>query len=192
MHLYLHVPFCSRRCSYCDFAIAVRREVPSARYADVVLEEWALWQDHPAWKESPGLDTIYFGGGTPSLLAPEALQRILVRLRADRDLAPGAEVTLEANPDDVTAERAAGWHALGVNRISLGAQSFDPRVLNWMHRTHRAEQVADAVRLIRGGRNSGPDLSTSSSRSLMSSSATGCPTSTRRWRWSLVTSRSMD
>ncbi len=114
-----------------------------------MLEEWARWQDHPAWEESPGLDTIYFGGGTPSLLAPTSLERILDRIRADRDLAPAAEVTLEANPDDVTAERAAAWHDLGVTRISLGAQSFDPRVLDWMHRTHRAAQVAEALRLIR-------------------------------------------
>ena len=149
MHLYLHVPFCARRCSYCDFAIAVRREVPSARYAETVLEEWARWQDDPAWEESPGLDTIYFGGGTPSLLSPSALERILGRLRADRTLSPAAEVTLEANPDDVTAERAAAWRDLGVSRISLGAQSFNPAVLDWMHRTHRAEQVHQAAQMIR-------------------------------------------
>jgi oxygen-independent coproporphyrinogen-3 oxidase len=149
MHLYLHVPFCARRCSYCDFAIAVRRDVPSARFAEAVLQEWSLLQDDPSWEASPTLDTIYFGGGTPSLLAPEALGEILGRIGADRKLAPDAEVTLEANPDDVSVERAEAWRSLGVNRVSLGAQSFDPRVLEWMHRTHRAEQVPEAVRLLR-------------------------------------------
>jgi oxygen-independent coproporphyrinogen III oxidase len=149
VHLYLHVPFCARRCSYCDFAIAVRREVPSARYAESVLREWEGWQAHPGWAGSPRLDTIYFGGGTPSLLAPEALARILGRITSDRALAPGAEVTLEANPDDVTPGRAAAWRSLGITRVSLGAQSFDPRVLEWMHRTHRAGQAAEAVTILR-------------------------------------------
>lgn len=149
MHLYLHVPFCARRCSYCDFAIAVRREVPSREYADAVLAEWRAWQVHPAWGASPALDTIYFGGGTPSHLEPAALSRILETLTRDRALAPGAEVTLEVNPDDVTAERARAWRAAGITRASLGVQSFDPTVLTWMHRTHRAEQVAPAVAALR-------------------------------------------
>ena len=149
MHLYLHVPFCARRCSYCDFAIAVRREVPSREYADAVIAEWRAWQAHPAWDRSPALDTIYFGGGTPSHLEPAALSRIIESLTADRSLATGAEVTLEVNPDDVTAERARAWHTAGVTRASLGVQSFDPAVLTWMHRTHRAEQVAPAVGALR-------------------------------------------
>ncbi len=149
MHLYLHVPFCARRCSYCDFAIAVRRAVPSARYAEAVLREWTTWQQHPAWLESPEVRTIYFGGGTPSRLDPAAIARILDAIRADRPVAPGAEVTLEANPDDVTPAAAAAWREAGVNRVSLGAQSFDPDVLEWMHRTHRAEQVPLAVKALR-------------------------------------------
>lgn len=150
MHLYLHVPFCARRCSYCDFAIAVRREVPSAEYADAVLAEWWAWQEHPAWSDSPNLDTIYFGGGTPSHLDPAALARIVEAVTADRTLAPRAEVTLEINPDDVTAARARAWRAAGITRASLGVQSFDSAVLKWMHRTHRAEQVLPAVEALRG------------------------------------------
>ena len=150
MHLYIHVPFCARRCSYCDFAIAVRRSVPSGAFADAVLGEWAAWQDHRSWKDAPTVETIYFGGGTPSRLEPSAVGRILERIAADRPVAVGAEVTLEANPDDVTPERAAAWQRAGINRVSLGAQSFDPGVLEWMHRTHRAEQVAPAVAALRG------------------------------------------
>lgn len=149
MHLYIHVPFCARRCSYCDFAIAVRREVPSASFAGLIAREWAEWQSHPAWNAAPALDTVYFGGGTPSRLDPVAIGAMLARFSGDRPLAAGAEVTLEANPDDVTPESASAWRTAGVNRISLGAQSFDPGVLQWMHRTHDREQIALAVRTLR-------------------------------------------
>ncbi len=151
MLVYLHVPFCARRCSYCDFAIAVRRETPSDAYADAVLAEWRLRQGHPGWAESPSVRSLYLGGGTPSRLAPEALERILVGLRGDRPLAPDAEVTLEANPDDVTPDRVDRWVAAGINRVSLGVQSFAPAVLAWMHRTHTTGQIGAAVRALRSG-----------------------------------------
>jgi oxygen-independent coproporphyrinogen-3 oxidase len=149
VHLYLRVPFCARRCSYCDFAIAVRRDVPSAAFTDAVLQEWAGWQRHEIWAESPGVGSVYFGGGTPSRLEPGAIGRILERIAADRPVAPDAEVTLEANPDDVTRDAASAWRAGGVTRVSLGAQSFDPAVLDWMHRTHSAEQIGTAVATLR-------------------------------------------
>ncbi len=149
MHLYLHVPFCRRRCSYCDFAIAVRRRVPAEVYVDTVLAEWDLWRDTPVWSSSSMLSTIYAGGGTPSLLDPAALERLIGHLVAQKPLAPDAEVTLEANPDDVTLPRARDWRALGVNRISLGAQSFAPAALQWMHRTHGADQIGSAVDIVR-------------------------------------------
>jgi oxygen-independent coproporphyrinogen-3 oxidase len=149
VHLYIHVPFCARRCSYCDFAIAVRRDVPSDRFADLILQEWTARRDEPA-STSSELDTVYFGGGTPSRLEPVALARLLRGFGADRPLAPDAEVTLEANPDDVTPDRAEAWHAAGINRVSLGVQSFDPGVLRWMHRTHRAGQAAEAMAVLRG------------------------------------------
>jgi oxygen-independent coproporphyrinogen III oxidase len=149
MHLYVHVPFCARRCSYCDFAIAVRRETPSDAFVAAVEREWATWLRHPAWEDAPALDTIYFGGGTPSRLDPGALARLLDAFRRHRTVASGAEVTLEANPDDVDGARAEAWRAAGINRISLGAQSFQPSVLQWMHRTHTAVQTAEAVALLR-------------------------------------------
>jgi oxygen-independent coproporphyrinogen III oxidase len=149
MHLYLHVPFCARRCSYCDFAIAVRRVVPSEAYRQAVLQEWAWWQHEPVWEHSAVLDTVYFGGGTPSRLDPDSIADLMAGLSRDRQLAASAEITLEANPDDVTPAAAKAWRAAGVNRVSLGVQSFNPTVLQWMHRTHRACQVPHAVEAIR-------------------------------------------
>jgi len=149
VHLYIHVPFCARRCSYCDFAIAVRRVVPSQAFEDAILREWTGWQQHPAWQESPALETIYFGGGTPSRLGTAQLAALLHRFRQDRMVDPDAEITLEANPDDVTPSAAAAWLAAGVNRVSLGAQSFSRPALDWMHRTHTEAQIPAAVRTLR-------------------------------------------
>ena len=160
MHLYVHVPFCARRCSYCDFAIAVRRDVPSRRYVDAVLAEWRGWQAHPAWGESPSLATIYLGGGTPSHLDAQELSRLIATLGTDRQVDPDAEVTLEANPEDVSPANAAAWIAAGVNRISLGVQSFDDAVLKWMHRTHDGAAIPAAMSTLRsaGFRNVSVDL----------------------------------
>jgi oxygen-independent coproporphyrinogen-3 oxidase len=151
VHLYVHVPFCARRCSYCDFAIAVRREVPTQAFVSAITVEWSERLSEPAWNDSPGLDTIYFGGGTPSRLFPGGIAELLARFGADRTVAPGAEITLEANPEDVSPSAAAAWRAAGVNRISLGAQSFSRGVLEWMHRTHDAARVGHAVRTLRAG-----------------------------------------
>lgn len=148
MHIYIHVPFCARRCSYCDFAIAVRREIPHQQFVDAIASEWRSRAGER--DESAATDTLYFGGGTPSRLASASLRDLIVVLTAELPLAQDAEVTLETNPDDVTEERAHAWVASGVNRISLGVQSHDPAVLEWMHRTHRAEQVPVAVRTLRG------------------------------------------
>lgn len=150
MHLYLHVPFCARRCSYCDFAIAVRSRVPSARYVDQILREWCGARDQSPWAGMDRLTTLYLGGGTPSSLDPVELARLIIGLVRDKPLAPDAEVTLEANPEDVTPEKARSWRQAGINRVSLGVQSFNPVVLTWMHRTHTAEQVPLAVEAIRG------------------------------------------
>ncbi len=149
MHLYLHVPFCGRRCSYCDFAIAVRSRTPGAEFVAAVRAEWQRRRDHPLLASATALETIYFGGGTPSRLDADSLAALVELVAADIPLAVDAEITLEANPDDVTPERAARWHAAGINRVSLGVQSHDPQVLEWMHRTHRAEQVPVAVTAIR-------------------------------------------
>jgi oxygen-independent coproporphyrinogen-3 oxidase len=146
-HVYVHVPFCARRCSYCDFSIAVRRDVDAPAFAADVARELAIrFDDAGPWTA----DTLYLGGGTPSRLGGDGLARLIDALRARIDLAPGAEVTIEANPDDATAGAAAAWRAAGVNRLSLGAQSFDAAVLAWMHRTHDARAIGTAVDAARG------------------------------------------
>jgi oxygen-independent coproporphyrinogen III oxidase len=149
MHVYVHVPFCARRCTYCDFAIAVRRRVPAEEWAGLVLDELALQAGAGRWDGGAPLATVYFGGGTPSLVGPAAVARVLDRLGRDPGLRPDAEVTLEANPEDVTRERAEAWLAAGVNRVSLGVQSFEPAVLEWMHRVHDADAPARAMEALR-------------------------------------------
>jgi oxygen-independent coproporphyrinogen III oxidase len=151
MHLYVHVPFCARRCSYCDFAIAVRREVPSRAYVDAVLAEWRGWQDDGALEGVRSLRTVYFGGGTPSKLAAGEVARLLDGIRALRPIEPDAEITLEANPEDVSPSAVVAWRGAGVNRVSLGVQSFQPAVLAWMHRTHDLAAVHRAVATLREG-----------------------------------------
>jgi len=141
-HVYVHVPFCRRRCTYCDFAIAVRRTVPVGEFIDSLGREIELrYPDEPP----RDIDTLYFGGGTPSLLGGDGVARLLDRLREHFRFDDRAEVTLEANPDDVSVETAAAWRTAGINRLSIGAQSFDERVLAWMHRTHSAHQIERAV-----------------------------------------------
>src|SRR3990170_440963 len=149
MHVYIHVPFCARRCSYCDFAIAVRRVTPDADFVAAIRSEWALRRAHHAWSASPSVETLYFGGGTPSRLAPSSLAELVQLVARDRGLVADAEVTLEVNPDDVTPEGAVAWKCAGVTRISLGVQSHEAAVLEWMHRTHRTGQVAPAVDTLR-------------------------------------------
>jgi oxygen-independent coproporphyrinogen-3 oxidase len=95
------------------------------------------------------VETVYFGGGTPSRLDPGAIRRILDGVRLARPVDTVAEITLEANPDDVTPDRAVAWREAGINRVSLGVQSFDPGVLAWMHRTHSADQAVAAVDVLR-------------------------------------------
>ena len=145
-HLYIHVPFCARRCSYCDFSIAVRRTTPVDEYLDALSRELGA-TDTRGWS----LDTLYLGGGTPSTLGGEGIARLLDMVRERARLDAGAEVTVETNPDDVTPATIEAWRRAGVNRVSLGSQSFEPAVLEWMHRSHDAAQIERAVRTLREG-----------------------------------------
>lgn len=147
-HLYLHVPFCTRRCSYCDFAIAVRRAVPWREYADAVRLECA--RRAVASRCAP-LRTVYLGGGTPSRLGPDGVAAVLDTLREQVFWRSDAEVTLEANPEDITADAVRAWASAGVNRLSIGVQTFDPSVLAWMHRVHTADDARRAVHEARAG-----------------------------------------
>lgn len=147
-HVYVHVPFCARRCSYCDFAIAVRKVTPVRPFLDALEGELAI-RIGGGVAPTP-LDTLYFGGGTPSRLGGEGIARAIEIVRRHFTLAAGAEVTIEANPEDIADDVARRWVAAGVNRISLGVQSFDPGVLAWMHRTHDVAAVHRAVAILQG------------------------------------------
>jgi oxygen-independent coproporphyrinogen-3 oxidase len=156
-HVYLHVPFCARRCSYCDFSIAVRRAVPVDEYLAALERELSTrYGTEPATE----VDTIYLGGGTPSRLGGRGVARAIALIERHFALARGGELTIEANPEDVDAGAVAGWADAGVNRLSLGSQSFDERVLAWMHRTHDAAQIERAATTARAGgiRNLSLDL----------------------------------
>lgn len=146
MHLYLHVPFCARRCSYCDFSIAVRPRTPIDEFNAALDRELTL---KVRGRDIGQLDTIYFGGGTPSRLGGAGIATALGLVRNAAAVSPDAEITIEANPDDVRAVTVARWVAAGVNRVSLGAQSFDDAVLRWMHRTHDARAIPRAVQILR-------------------------------------------
>ncbi len=147
-HLYIHVPFCARRCSYCDFSIAVRREVPVEEFTRALLGELDL-RFPGSTPERWTVDTLYLGGGTPSRLGAGGIASLMEALRRRLRLADDAEVTIEANPDDVSFGAARAWREAGINRLSLGAQSFDPNALAWMHRTHTSEQVVTAFDAVR-------------------------------------------
>lgn len=147
-HVYVHVPFCARRCTYCDFAIAVRRQVPWRAFADAIGAELRIRGVGP---DGLALRTLYLGGGTPSLLGPSGVEALFGVLRAQLSLEADAEVTLEANPEDVTADAVAAWRRAGVNRVSLGVQSFDDGVLAWMHRVHDAGAALRAAETLREG-----------------------------------------
>jgi putative oxygen-independent coproporphyrinogen III oxidase len=145
-HLYIHVPFCARRCSYCDFSIAVRARTPVEEYVQALRTELSFGA-----VEGSTLDTVYLGGGTPSRLGGPGVGDVLAAVRDHASIAPDAEITIEANPDDVNDMAVAQWVAAGINRVSLGSQSFDDSVLEWMHRTHDSRQIGQAVKALKRG-----------------------------------------
>ena len=149
--IYIQVPFCQTKCTYCNFHTGVVSRDRYEPYAAAVCREIGAAAAGPGDGQSEWLvDTIYFGGGTPSLLAPGALARIIDALRARFGFASQLELTLEADPETITAEKATAWHAAGFNRISLGAQSFDDRELKAAGRMHRSADIYAAVESLRG------------------------------------------
>jgi oxygen-independent coproporphyrinogen-3 oxidase len=143
--LYLHVPFCSKICPYCDFAVLMGGPERRGRFVERLIGEIRLWEaDGAAF--SP-FDTIYFGGGTPSCLTPDELERILEAVRRSLPVAADPWIFLEANPEDVTPESLAAWRGLGVRTLSLGVQSFDADTLRFLGRRHGPEEARRAVEL---------------------------------------------
>ena len=141
--MYVHVPFCVKRCGYCSFNTAPYLEAAVPRFVRAVLAEIDRVASAP-WAPSATARTVFLGGGTPSLLSVEDMAAILARLRARLPLAPDAEVTAECNPDGLTRQRLAGYRAAGITRISLGVQSLDDRLLPAIDRLHSAAEARAA------------------------------------------------
>jgi putative oxygen-independent coproporphyrinogen III oxidase len=159
---YVHIPFCRRRCYYCDFPISVlgdraRGETAPAirQYLQALLQEiaitatWATLKANAQGQTPSPLQTIYFGGGTPSLLDPSQVGQIVSALRQSWGGQPDLEISLEVDPGTFGLEQLQGYREAGVTRLSLGAQSFEPNLLAAMGRTHRVEDIAQAARDIR-------------------------------------------
>ena len=152
--IYIHIPFCKSRCIYCGFYSTTGLEFRQ-RYVDAVCQEMENRPPSPS-KERERIETIYLGGGTPSQLTIEQLRQLLIYINKvyglplHRDGIVGRhEITIEVNPDDVTPEYAAALQHLGINRVSMGAQTFDDRRLRFLHRRHSAAQVPEAVSILR-------------------------------------------
>jgi oxygen-independent coproporphyrinogen-3 oxidase len=157
--LYLHFPFCKARCPYCAFYFVVGRREEREPLVEALATEIGRMARDPRFAGRE-VATIYFGGGTPSLLPPAAVDRLLQAARRAFHVRPDAEISLESNPDGLDTERLAGWRAAGVNRITLGWQSFDDGRLRALGRTHSVEDNRRAMRLARaaGFENVAADL----------------------------------
>lgn len=145
-NVYIHAPFCARRCCYCDFAVHVDRNPDGGRWFDLIRREFQALRDSGRAPLAEVLDTLYVGGGTPSVLDARFVVGLADLIGRERMRSRGFEWTVEANPESFSADIARQWRAGGVNRVSIGLQSFDPRALRWMGRLHSPEQAKSAVR----------------------------------------------
>ena len=136
--IYIHIPFCDKKCEYCDFCTFVRMEKEYKKYTDYLIKEIRMY---PKIK----YDTIYFGGGTPSLLPVAMISEILDKL----DWSENAEITLELNPTDVTFEKLKKLNKIGINRLSIGIQSFQDHVLKFIGRQHSSEDAINVYKMAR-------------------------------------------
>ena len=140
--IYIHIPFCRKACIYCDFHFSTQLEYKEKMVQAICME--IELQKNYAGNEI--IESIYFGGGTPSVLTESELKNILERVRKNHLVADSAEITLEANPDDLSEERLKEFKQVGINRLSIGIQSFDEEELKWMNRSHTAQQSLDCVK----------------------------------------------
>ena len=148
--LYVHMPWCVRKCPYCDFnSHQLRSAAPDASYIEALIRDFDI--ELPRLRDRR-IDTVFFGGGTPSLFQPEDFSLLLGALRRRIAFAPDAEITMEANPGTIERGRFAGYRQAGINRVSLGAQSFAPRALEALGRIHSADDTHRAVAELRAAR----------------------------------------
>lgn len=141
--IYIHIPFCKQACHYCNFHFATSLHYKNDLVA-ALLKEISLQKEY---LEGESVETIYFGGGTPSLCTSQELKSIVETIKSVLNVINDAEITLEANPDDISDEMLAGWKEIGINRLSIGVQSFFEEDLKWMNRAHTAQQAIDTLQL---------------------------------------------
>jgi len=141
--IYLHIPFCKRKCHYCNF-YSLANQKNKAEFHQSLLKEIALQKDYLHGEK---IETIYFGGGTPSLLSTKEIGAILNEIHKYFDVDLSSEIDLEANPDDLTSSILSDYRSLGINRLSIGTQSFEDEILKKLNRVHSAQQAIDAVSL---------------------------------------------
>lgn len=146
LSLYIHLPWCERKCPYCDFNSHEREIIPEEAYIDALLADL---QRELVGVQDRALRSLFIGGGTPSLFSPHSIARLMDGVRARLELTNNFEATMEANPGSAEAERFAGFFAAGINRLSLGVQSFDDALLARLGRVHDSQQARHAVRLAR-------------------------------------------
>ena len=142
--IYIHIPFCKQKCTYCDFHFSTSFQAYYDEMIACMLQEIVQRRDELQGQE---IATIYFGGGTPSLLKPVDLLVLMQAIRSNYSFAAEVECTLEANPDDISAEAVSDWIKAGVNRLSVGIQSFDETDLRWMNRAHTADEGMNCIRI---------------------------------------------
>jgi oxygen-independent coproporphyrinogen III oxidase len=145
--LYIHIPYCISKCPYCDFNSHVVAEIPERVYTDSLIQELNRYAELDAWRGRT-IQSIFFGGGTPSTFHPASIGSILERVAARWGLLSDCEITLEANPGTVDSANFHGYRACGVNRISVGVQSFQPRLLRFLGRVHSADEAKNAIRVV--------------------------------------------
>jgi oxygen-independent coproporphyrinogen-3 oxidase len=145
--LYIHIPFCASRCIYCNFYSTTHAELKQ-RYVDAVCKEMESRPPSPS-QERERIETIYLGGGTPSQLTHDQLRQLFLYINKVYHIGDRPEITIEMNPDDVTAEYATVIQQLDINRVSMGAQTFNDERLRFLHRRHTANQVQQAVKTLR-------------------------------------------
>jgi oxygen-independent coproporphyrinogen-3 oxidase len=145
--LYVHIPYCVSKCPYCDFNSHVVPEIPEANYTEALIQELNHYARMNHWR-GRAVETVFFGGGTPSTFQPSSIARVLACARALFPIDSACEITLEANPGTVESRNFAGYRSHGVNRISLGVQSFQPQVLKFLGRVHSANEAVSALRVI--------------------------------------------
>ena len=141
--IYIHIPFCRQACNYCNFHFSTSLRYKNA-FIQALLKEIEL-QSTANYLQGQQVETIYFGGGTPSLLQTDELALVMNALHQWFNIQPTAEITLEANPDDVTDEKLVGWKTLGINRLSIGIQSLFEEDLQWMNRAHTAAEAKNVI-----------------------------------------------